>query len=467
MRSTDDRARARPPYRTTARNRARRRAHTLAFGIAVWAVVAANAGVITWLWLRGGGVSAVHTWGDLATSTGRLTGMLGAYLALIEILLLARLPWLERLVGFDKLTNWHRWNGHLCLWLILAHVVFQVWAYGMTDFPPKSFFDEFWWLLTGNFLPGMITATVGTVLVMIVAWSSFVIVRRRLPYELWYAVHITAYAGIALAWFHQLPTGYEFVKHHRATNYWYSLYIATLVLIAWRLAVPLINALPASAARLGGRARGPGVVSLTDRRPAARQDARSVGTVLHLALPHQGLLVGTAPVLALGRARRPIVSHHGQGARRPLRTDGPHQPGHARRRRGPVRGLHGRLALPGEGAARRGRDRDHPDQGADRGDGRGHRRALPCRLGRGSRLPRGARAARAERGITLHNVVGDHPAPGGERLLSAAHLRELAPDVAEREVFLCGPPAMTHVIEKSVRGAGVPRAFVHVERFAL
>jgi ferredoxin-NADP reductase len=72
-----------------------------------------------------------------------------------------------------------------------------------------------------------------------------------------------------------------------------------------------------------------------------------------------------------------------------------------------------------------------------------------------------------ERGAALGYVVGDHAAPGGDRLLSARHLRELVPDVAEREVFLCGPPAMTNVIEKSVRGAGVPRAFVHVERFAL
>ena len=101
------------PTRTPARSRARRRAHTLAFVIAVWAVVAVNAGVITWLWLRGGGVSAVHTWGDLATSIGRLTGLLGAYFALVQVLLLARLPWLERLIGFDRLTVWHRRNGKL------------------------------------------------------------------------------------------------------------------------------------------------------------------------------------------------------------------------------------------------------------------------------------------------------------------------------------------------------------------
>ena len=89
------------------------------------------------LWVRGGGLSGVDSAGALLTSLSRITGLLGAYLALIEVLLMARLPWLERLVGFDKLTNWHRWNGHLCLWLILAHVVFQVWAYGRLADPPS------------------------------------------------------------------------------------------------------------------------------------------------------------------------------------------------------------------------------------------------------------------------------------------------------------------------------------------
>ena len=109
----------------------------------------------------------------------------------------------------------------------------------------------------------MITATVGTVLIMAVALSSFVIVRRRLPYELWYAVHLTAYAGIALAWFHQTPTGYEFVKHHGATNYWYGLYIATLVLLAWRIAVPFVNGFRHRLRVSEVVTEGPGVISLT------------------------------------------------------------------------------------------------------------------------------------------------------------------------------------------------------------
>src|SRR5450759_3196439 len=61
----------------------------------VWLVFVANAGIIVWLWLAGGGISGVNSWGQFYTSLGRITGLLGAYLLLIQVLLLARLPFVE------------------------------------------------------------------------------------------------------------------------------------------------------------------------------------------------------------------------------------------------------------------------------------------------------------------------------------------------------------------------------------
>jgi ferredoxin-NADP reductase len=72
-----------------------------------------------------------------------------------------------------------------------------------------------------------------------------------------------------------------------------------------------------------------------------------------------------------------------------------------------------------------------------------------------------------ELGVDTHYVVGDHAAPGGERLLSPAHLLELVPDLVDRDVYVCGPPGMTDVAVRNVRAAGVPRRHIHVERFAL
>jgi ferredoxin-NADP reductase len=75
-------------------------------------------------------------------------------------------------------------------------------------------------------------------------------------------------------------------------------------------------------------------------------------------------------------------------------------------------------------------------------------------------------ALAASNGAVVHYLVGDHDGDG-RHLLSPTHLLELVPDLVQRDVFLCGPPAMAASIRKSVREAQVPRRQVHAERFAL
>src|SRR3954453_21064563 len=95
------------PAALTTRALARRGAPAAA----VLLVLLANAGLIVWLWVHGGNLSHLKQTGDILTSGARITGLLSAYLALIQVVLIARLPWLERTFGLDHLTVWHRWNG--------------------------------------------------------------------------------------------------------------------------------------------------------------------------------------------------------------------------------------------------------------------------------------------------------------------------------------------------------------------
>src|SRR5258706_1945970 len=235
---------------------------------AVWVFVLGNAAGIVWLWIHGGNVTAKSS-GDVLTSIARITGLLSAYLALIQVLLLARVPALERLVGFDRLSVWHRWNGHACLDLVLAHVFFSVWGYAVLD--KISIPKEISAMLGGGIYPGMITATVGTALLIAVVATSIVIVRRRLRYEWWHAVHLLAYAGIALAWFHQIPTGNELVLDPVAADYWRSLYIATIVLlVVFRFGAPVAAALRYRLRVAAVVGEAPGVVSRWITRRALR-----------------------------------------------------------------------------------------------------------------------------------------------------------------------------------------------------
>ena len=68
--------------------------------------------VVLALWLHGTGLQALTVSGtSAATSLGRLTGLLASDLLLIQVFLMARVPWVERSFGQDRLTRWHRYAG--------------------------------------------------------------------------------------------------------------------------------------------------------------------------------------------------------------------------------------------------------------------------------------------------------------------------------------------------------------------
>jgi predicted ferric reductase len=73
----------------------------------------------------------------------------------------------------------------------------------------------------------------------------------------------------------------------------------------------------------------------------------------------------------------------------------------------------------------------------------------------------------AERGFTLHIVVGDHRTDEGRNHLSPEHLRELVPDIADCDVYVCGPTGMADALAANVRRTAVPSRQIHIERFAL
>ncbi len=452
-----------PGRRSAAMNGHRRRYYVLAAWL-FWLVVAVNAGIIVWIWTQGGNVSGVHSTGLLLDSIGRITGLLSAYSALIQVLLLARIPMIERATGFDRLTRWHRLNGKVCLYLVLAHVVFITIGYALLD--RISVPSEAVTLITSY--PGMLAATVGTGLFIVVVVSSFVIVRRTLPYESWYAVHFTVYAAIALAWFHQIPTGNEFVLNTVAATYWESLYVATLaLLVVFRVMHPAWQMWRYRLRVVDVQNEGPGVVSLLIRgRDLDRLNAQPGQFFLWRFLTwNRWWEVHPFSLSAAPQSRGFRITAKNLGNF--TRKIGEIPPGTLVMVEGPfgvftedVRRCRNSVLIAG-------------------GIGITPIRAL-AEVARGD-VVLIYRALREEdlifrtelerlaekRGIHLHFVVGDHAAPGGERLLSPEHLRDLVPDIAQRDVFACGPPAMADFIEANVRRAGVPARFIHVERFAL
>ncbi len=431
---------------------------------ALTALVLANAAWMVHLWAHGGNLHA-HSAGDVLNSVGRLTGLLGAYLALLQVLMLARLPWLDRLVGFDRMTIWHRRNGKACLVLIVAHTITITAGYTLTD--QVGVGKEISTLL-GTY-PGMVVATIGTGLLIAVVLASLMVVRRRLRYEAWYAVHLLAYAGIALGYVHQVPTGNELTADRAAQHYWHALYVVPLALVVlFRLALPL-----ARAAWLGLRVEevvreAPGVVSLyIGGRHLSRLGARA-GQFFIWRFLARGLWWESHPfslsAAPRGRRLRITVKASGDFSARLASI----APGTRVIADGPF----GRFT-----AASRRRERLLMIAG---GIGITPIRALLDELTGGADVTLVYRALtdddvvfRSElneladrRGIRVHYVVGDHRDAGSAGLVSVASLEAMVPDLRERDVYLCGPPGLVAALRATLREAQVPRRNVHLEEFA-
>lgn len=185
-------------------------------------------------------LAGLSTPGGVAKGLGVLTAMSGTFLALVGCLLIARVPWIEREIGQDRLTTWHRKVGPYALFLIGAHVVLITLGYaqqvGMSW--PAQIID----LTFGS--PWMLPAMAGFLLMVGLGTISWRRIRQHMRYETWLAAHQFFYLAIALAFGHQLESGSVFLDNQAARVYWIGLYVAVAVaLIIWRIAVPVVRSM--------------------------------------------------------------------------------------------------------------------------------------------------------------------------------------------------------------------------------
>ena len=248
----------------TARPPALRRWWTDAVGLTVWGSML----VVVALWVQNGGVQDL-TAGAAASlsSIGRLSGLVSSDLLLLQVLSMARVPFIERSIGQDRLARWHRWVGFSSMNLILVHLVTITLGYALFD--GSNVLREFWDLTTNA--PGMLLALAGTIAIAMVSVTSMRFARRKLRYESWHLLHLYAYLGAGLALPHQLWTGSDFLFSPVATAYWWGLYGAVmLAVVVWRVIVPLHTSLRQRLRVTSIVPDGRGAVTVTWRRMRTR-----------------------------------------------------------------------------------------------------------------------------------------------------------------------------------------------------
>lgn len=435
------------PPRTAVRPKAVARA-------GLYVLLAANVAVVTVFFVQAGFAS------NALIVTGRLAGLYAALLMAFQLLLVARLPFFDRRIGMDRLTSWHRWVGFGLLWLLVAHGVFIVLGYAQASSmgPVDQLVD------LAETVEGVLRAIVAMALIMVVGAVSARCARRRLAYETWHFIHLYTYLAVVLAFTHQVAAGSTFTASATATAYWYGLWGTALgAVLVGRVVLPVGRNLRHRLRVTAVVPESDHVVSIyvsgrdLDRLPAragqfflwrflTRDRWWQANPFSLSAAPDGTHLRLTAKTAGDGTA---ALRHLKVGTR--VFAEGPYGAFTTMHRTRPdalliaggvgitpmralLEELHGHVVL----IYRVATDRDA---------------VLYAEL---------TELAHAK-GAELHLVTG----PAVPDKLAPRDIATLVPDVADRDVYVCGPPGMTTAVLRTLGDLGVPRAQIHAERFSL
>ena len=202
------------------------------------ALIAAEGGIAVGIGVLAQSASDWSDPGLAITAFSRVAAMAGTYLALVCLVLIARVPWLEKELGQDFLVKLHRKFAPYSLYLILLHVVLVSVGYGLLG--DLNAWNQFWSLVLGT--PWMMPAFFGFIFMMMVGVTSYKRARSRMKYDTWYLLHLYAYLGIALSFAHTITSGIMFVDNDVMRYWWIALYVMVVVFIlSFRVIYPLVR----------------------------------------------------------------------------------------------------------------------------------------------------------------------------------------------------------------------------------
>ncbi|GID29573.1 ferredoxin reductase family protein [Paractinoplanes brasiliensis] len=394
---------------------------------------------------------------------GRVFGMHLAFALALQLLLIARLPFLDRRIGMDKLTTWHRWTGFTIFWLVLLHPTFVMLGYARLE--NASFLSRIPAL--GKQMPvllGMIAAG----LIGVIAVTSIRAARRRFSYEVWHTIHLLVYTVIVLGVIHQVYEGSAFKTNNFTQAYWWGLWIFAIgALITGRLLLPLVR-------NLRHRLRVAAVVSEADDVVSVHVTGRNLhklharaGQFFLWRFPGHNRWwqvnpwsLSAAPDGHSLRLTAKAIGRTSAGLRQlPVGTrvfaEGPYGAftAAARTRQDtvliaggigitPIRALFEDETLSGDIVV-----------------------LYRVRTPADAVLLGELRNLAALRHARLHVLTG-RTGPDNQPF-SPAGLLALVPDITERDVFVCGPGPMTNEVLRSLKALKVPARQRHAEQFRL
>ncbi len=462
--------RRRPRIRSRADDRRAARRDQWAADL-LGAAAIASIVVVFFIWIQNEGLDSLLSLDRALSSLGLITGLLSANLMLVQTVMLARIPWVERAWGHDLLAHRHKLAGYWSFWLMIAHVV--LFAIQRVQREPAAALDALAHVFVLD--SWMLWATIGTLMIVGVVVTSIVAARRRLRYESWHLLHLYAYLGMAFALPHMIADGTDFHSVGMQV-YWWSIYGLTLgAILFYRVFRPVARSLHHRLRVESVALEGQNVVTIVvGGRDLDAFRTRSGQFFIWRFLGSKGWTRGhpyTISAAPTDDRLRVTIQAVGDGSARAMRVrpgdrvivEGPYGTMTSARRTRP------RMLLMAAGVGITPlrallEDTDYRPGEAD----------LIYRYRDADHLILGQELdlLASERGATVHYSPGNRRADGAWRSTEdpapddVAALRALVPDVAERDAYLCGPEAWLKAATRALRAAGVPARRIHTEIFA-
>lgn len=398
----------------------------------------------------------------------RLAGLLGAYSVLVQFVLISRAKWIDRAFGFDQLTRIHRKNGILAFALISSHIPIMIGGTArLNQLSPPEQSQIFLTNFTGVWLAAIAYAVLILTIVLSVTTA-----RKLLKYETWYFVHLLNYSVVILAFFHQIANGGTLLGNDGFRYYWVALHIGIFAnLISARFVSPIIiyyrhrfrvdsvvkeadntHSIYVTGRNLkrfkyqGGqfakwrflhkdfwKEEHPFTISVEPNDRLLRLTPKAIGDytskIKSLPVGTPVMVSGPLGVFTLANATRTKLLFIAGGIGiTPLRA-----------MLGEPRAKHHDIILLY--SAKHSKDIAFKSEVAK------HARRI---------------------GAKVFYVFSDEKVPGQPSgRLDATLIKQLVPDVSEREVYLCGPPAMMDTVEDALVSTGTDKNLIHAERFRL
>ena len=418
------------------------------------------------LFLADGGLARFTSVGGALTAAGILTGLLATNALLLMLLLAARVPLIDRSLGQPRATALHSTLGDWVVYGLLAHGLLVLLGYLVLD--NVSIITEFLYLWEAS---DFILAIAAFGLLLAIVVSSVAAARRRLPYEVWHAIHLASYVAVGLSIPHMFSLSGLLAQGGWQRTYWIVLLcVVGAALVGFRFLTPVVRSLRHRLRVVDVQPAGPDAFSieLAGRR-LDRLGARS-GQYLHWRFLGKHLWWHQHPFSLSAAPRddrlRITVRDLGRGsaALRSVRLgtrvfiEGPYGSFTDRARTSDA------VALVGAGIGIAPIRALLEDAAFAPGDATVILRASAS--GELYLLDEVEQLCR-RRGAVLHLLVGPR-GDGGWVPSDAAGmtLDDLVPDLAGTDLYVCGPAGFSRAVVAEAQALGVPSRRVHVEDFA-